>query len=61
MLIAFFKLDFLKGFEVLPDVNPFNYKAGVIQTPIKFFSEDQCQEAAKHMASDGSFVRLMRR
>ena len=52
---------YLKGFEVLPDVSPFKGKAGAIQTLIEFFSEDQCQEAAKHMASNGSIALMVNR
>ena len=44
--------DCLQCLEILLDVGPLEYMTGMVQAPFEFFSQDQGQKAAKHMAPD---------
>jgi len=42
----------LQGLEILFDVGPLKYMAGILQASFQFFSQDQRQKAAEHVAPD---------
>ena len=61
MLAVFFYCYRLQGFEILLDFSPLKAMAGLLQTPIKFFANDQSQKAAKDMAPDGPVMAMIDR
>ena len=48
----FFNGDRLQGSKIPLDVGPLEYMTGMVQAPLQFFSQDQDQKAAEHVAPD---------
>jgi len=48
----FFDGDRLQGSKIPLDVGPLEYMTGMVQAPLQFFSQDQGQKAAEHVAPD---------
>ena len=49
---SFFDDNLLEGFQVLFDVRPLEYMAGLVQPSLEFLSENQGEEAAKHVTAN---------
>ena len=61
MLAVFFYRYGLQRFEILLDFSPLKAMAGLLQTPIKFFSYNESQKAAKDMAPDRAVMAMVDR